>query len=400
MALTALREISKVPETAKAVELAAAKTRVSDIQGELAADFKPDLGKLHAKVETLPKTYKFKAIKAGENEDAGLNKILNRFGINESASKYDKAVLSDDGNTLVIVNQGTISLNQLFGGTNGLARFAYKVYGPMMKAFGAADKDMAARRYYELFNAPNIEEHGEPLKDLIQALKSGEYHTVTVFQRDPNTKKFSPNPLAVAVTDAYYHLIDDYVADLMQGKPQAEIDAMIKALKEKFAKYYTLDKVIPLTADPNIDFKDLIHQLIEGLYQAQGFDGFVAPSQIHDDNINVNSNDLNYREIDWHFLRQNGAWKIVGNPGLLDKIITDKAQRDAYIAKMNPTDYSPKITIIRPKDLASKPIDPEIAALQQRSIVSQGSEIRIDNPEDLKLIGMTIPVNTAFIQAA
>lgn len=378
--------------------------RSSDLAGQASAQTiqqspELDLSKeLHAEAETLPKTYKFTEIRAEDTKDPRLSKILNRFGINASASKYDKAVLSDDGNTLLIVNQGAISLSQLFGGTNGFARFAYKVYGPLMKALGAADKDLAARRYYELFNSSDIDEHGEPLKYLMQALKSGEYHTVTVFHRDPETNKFSSNPVAVAITDAYYHLIDDYVADSMQGQPEEKIKAEIEAKKEKFAKYFTVDKVIPLTASHK-DFKDLMHQIVEGLYQAQGFDYLVVPSQIHA-NTNVNSNDLNYCEVNWHFLRQNkeGGWKITGNPKLLDKIISDKNELDAYTAKMNPTEYSPKITIVRPSKFADQPLDPEIAALQQRSIVSQGRQMRISNKDDRNLIAMTEPVNRYFLQ--
>ncbi len=360
---------------------------------------------LHAKQETLPTKYIFKKIKA---DDSGLTSqvkgILDRFQINANATEYDCAVMSEDGNTLVIANRGQVGLKQLFGGTNSFTRALYKIFGWIPRMFGAAHKAIAANRYKELFTGADIEEQGEPLKHVLSALKSGEYHTVTVFHKDESTGEFTKNPVAVTITDAFDNLIDTHIRSTMQAKnlPEAEIANEIKLKKEKygtFEKYYSADKVIPLTKSPK-DLKDLLHQVTEGLYAAQGFDAFVIPSQVHPQ-TNVNSNDLNYLELDWHYIKQkaDGKWKIVGNPKLLDSFKFKTAEdKESYLANMNPTEYSPKLTIVRPLAKASEPIPPFLSNLQQWSTMSQGSQLRTNNVEDHKLIEMTEPVNAMFIE--
>lgn len=356
---------------------------------------------LHAKPETLPDKYVFKKIKADDAElTAPVAKLLNRFQINENATKYDAAVLSDDGNTLVIANRGEVGLKQLFGGTNGFTRTLYKIFGLIPRIFGAAHKAIAANNYKSMFNKPNIEEQGEPLKHVLSALKTGEYHTVTVFHKDPETGKFGKEPVAVAIIDAFDNLIEPNITREMKERklPDEEIEKQVKVCKEKFSKYYSQDKLIPISKSTE-DLKDISHQVIEGLYAAQGFDGLIIPLQVHPQQ-NINSNDLNYREMKWHYIKQNkdSKWNIVGDARPLDMSgITNKDTLEKYRSRMLASAYSPKITIVRPKEVAEQMIPPFLAYLQQWSSMSQGSELRTTSPEDLKLIEMTEPVNASVI---
>ncbi len=357
---------------------------------------------LHAKAETLPITYNFNKVKVGESElTPQVQSILNRFQINANATKYDTAVMSDDGNTLVIANRGEVALKQLFGGANWFNRTVYRIFGWLPRIFGASNKVVAADRYKELFNGADIEEQGEPLKHVLSALKSGEYHTVTVFHKDEKTGEFAKEPVAVVIVDAFDNLIETHSRREMQEKKLSEADMAneIKEKREKYGKYYSADKVIPLSTSAN-DFKDLLHQVVEGLYAAQGFDAFVIPSQVHAQ-ANMNSNDLNYAELDWHYIKQkpDGKWSIVGDPKLLDTIeLSDPEQKDTYLNGMTKTEYSPKLTVVRPIANAEEPISPFLANLQQWSTMSQGSELRTSIEDDLKLIKMTEPVNAAVIE--
>ena len=115
----------------------------------------------------------------------------------------------------------------------------------------------------------------------------------------------------------------------------------------------------------------------------------------------MNSNDLNYAEIDWHYIKQNAdaKWTVVGDPKLLDSAqLSEPGQKETYLAKMTQTKYSPKLTIVRPIDKSQEPLSPFLADLQQWSTMSQGSQLRTTNAEDLKLIEMSEPVNAASIK--
>ncbi len=360
---------------------------------------------LHAKPETLQQVYKFKKVSA---EDVALpesaKKILQRFEINAQSSEYDHAVLSDDAKTLVVVNNGTVALKQLCGGEGALSRFAYKCFGWIPRMFGAANKAIIVNRYKELFNAPDVEEQGEPFKHILTALASSEYHTVTVFHKDEKTGEFTKDPAAVAIIDAYANLIDNHIRHAMKAKnlPDDEIEKEIKAKKEKygsFEKYYAADKLIPLASSSD-DLKDVMHQVVEGLYAAQGFDLFVVPSQMHPQ-TNMNSNDLNYLELDWHYIKQkpDGQWNITGDSKLLaTHEFKTPEDKDLYLKGMKEINYSPKITLVRPVAKASEPVNVFLANLQQWSNMSQGSELRTDDPQNLKLIEMTEPVNASIIK--
>jgi hypothetical protein len=225
-----------------------------------------------------------------------------------------------------------------------------------------------------------------------------------VFHKDEKTGDFAKNPAAIAVIDAFANLIETHIRQRMQQKnlPEEEIENEIKAKKEKygtFEKYYSGDKLIPLSKSSD-DLKDIMHQVVEGLYAAQGFDAFLIPSQVHP-GTNVNSNDLNYAEIDWHYVKQNAdaKWTVVGDPKLLDSVeFANAEEKETYLARMTQTKYSPKLTIVRPIDKSKDPLSPFLADLQQWSTMSQGSQLRTTNAEDLKLIEMSEPVNAASIK--
>ncbi|MDA1020284.1 MAG: hypothetical protein O2962_01900 [Cyanobacteria bacterium] len=355
---------------------------------------------LHAKPQTLTKSYDFSKVSAGDDGiDGKLKKLLDRFQINSNATDYDNAVLSKDGNTLVVVNRGQVALKQLFGGTNAFSRGFYKVFGGLARFCGVAHKAEAANKYKELFNAEDIEMQHEPIKHLFKALKSGEYHSVSIFYKDPQTGDFTKNPAAVTIIDAYENLIEPNIRRELEerGETAEAIEAQIKSKLSKYSDYYSADKIIPLAKD--IHMTEIFHQTTEGLYQAQGFKAFVVPGQVHT-NPNMNSNDLNYQELDWHTVnqRQDGEWIVSGNPAVVDKLTTINAtEKTKYKTKLQSSSFNPKITFVRPKDQANKAIDPFLAFLQQWSLMSQGGELRTTSKDDLALIELSEPVNAGII---
>lgn len=357
---------------------------------------------LHAKPETLAKSYDFTKIQASNPElDAKVKTILDRFQINEKATEYDNAVLSKDGNTVVVVNRGEVALKQLFGGTNAFTRFLYKIFGGIMRLFGAPHKAELANKYREIYNGETIDMQHEPLKHVMAALKSGEYHTVSVFQKDTTSGEFSKNPSAVCIIDAYENLIEPNIRREMQERslPEEAIKKEIEQKKLQYKDYYAADKMIPLTDVSKTNMQDLFHQVTEGLYQAQGFKGFIVPAQVHP-RPNMNSNDLNYQELDWHMIAQNKdmKWQVIGDPKVLDRINNlGEEEKSKYQAKLSKSPFSPKITVVRPLAEASKPLSPFLAYLQQWSAMSQGAGLRTTSKEDLDLIELTEPVNAGII---
>lgn len=353
---------------------------------------------LHAKPEELGKSYQF--TKLTTSGDQKTKAILDRFEITDKATEYDNAVLSKDGNTLVVVNRGEVALKQLFGGANGFSRFMYKVFGWLPRLFGSPHKAELANKYKELFSGEGIDMQHEPIGHMFSALKSGEYHTVSIFQKDTTTGEFTKQPAAVAIIDAYENLIESNIRREMEERslPDKAIDKEVEARKAQYKDYYAGDKMIPLS--PQASMSDLFHQMVEGLYAAQGFKAFVVPSQVHA-NPNVDSNDLNYQELDWHMISQNKdmQWQVMGDPKVLDKIpsLADE-EKTEYKSKLTASPFSPKVTIVRPKDQADKAIPPFLAYLQQWSAMSQGAGLRTTNKEDLDLIELTEPVNAGIIQ--
>jgi len=352
---------------------------------------------LHTKPGNI-RSYNFKKVKQG---DQGLSKntenILKRFGV-DGNNKYHSGVLSDDGKTLVVVSSGKTSLSQLFGGSNSVSRFFYKVFGGIGRLFGAPHKALASNKYNELYNASHEKNpdgfKGEPIKHLLTALSKDQYHSISVFHKDDKTGDFDKQPVALAITDAYYNLFDTFMP--LDKVPKEEIENY----KNKYKKYYSIDKLIPLSKNP-AEFKDIFHQVVEGLYQSQGFDLLAVPMHMHS-NLNVNSNDLNYMELPWHKVLQtnSGSWKIVGDKKIIDedesiKSLMDEKAREEY--KSSLINQASQITFVRPKSEAGNPIPDILAHCDAWSQMSSGSQIRADKEEDRKLIAKVKMVDSVLI---
>ena len=158
--------------------------------------------------------------------------------------------------------------------------------------------------------------------------------------------------------------------------------------------------MIPLSKNP-AEFKDIFHQVVEGLYQGQGFDLLAVPMHMHS-NPNVNSNDLNYMELPWHKVLQtnSGSWKIVGDKKIIDedegiKSLMDEKAREEY--KSSLIDQAQQITFVRPKSEAGNPIPDILAHCDAWSQMSSGSQIRADKEEDRKLIAKVKMVDSVLI---
>ena len=358
-----------------------------------------DTETLHAKPDQIADDYGFSKLKSDTAPDDKLKALLNRFEINDKATKYDNAVLSQDGKTLLIVNRGPVALREVFGGSNAVTRTLYKLFGWALRRCGKANKSIAAAKYREMVNSADIDMQHEPLKHLFGALKSGEYHTVSVFYQDPKTGDFDKNPNAVAVIDAYENLIAPNLRRQMKGQKESEIEAEITKREAEFQDCYAADKFIPIKE--GLRMGQLFHQVAEGLQQAQGFKMLVLPSQVHSA-ANTNSSDLNYQEIDFHSAGQDadGNWFLSGDPKFLDQIDSISAEdKQAYRRKLKQSSFSPKLTVARPLADANKPIDPYLAYVQQWSLMSKGSGLRSSKKQDLELIELSEPVNAAIIEA-
>jgi hypothetical protein len=318
----------------------------------------PSLTALH-QAPTQLKNYRLRKISA---EDQGLdpamkNLLIRHNVFKEDKYKYNNAVISEDGNTLVLAVNGRTLLANYFGGTGMISRFFNRVIGFFTGIFGRADKFIAAKKYKELYNQPEQQaldgERGESLAELRAGLNSNHYHGTIVYEKDPKTGAFEKKPKAIGITDAYMLFVRPQIKLI---KPDAT-EEEIKSLEQKFRRYYSLDKVIPLFGlEDKVDFNEIRHKIIEGLYQAQGFDLLAVPSQI-DPNPNSNTNDLNYRRINWNDIRQmnNGEWKLI------------KDNRS--------------ITLVRPLDKAQEPLPKEIAILDAISQTSSGDASRLGDQE-------------------
>jgi hypothetical protein len=343
-------------------------------------------------------TYNFKKIKFGDsNLSKNTENILKRFGV-DGNNKYHTAVLSEDGKSLIVISGGKTTLSQLFGGSNVISRFFYKIFGGIGRLFGAPHKALAWKKYNDHYNSSHEKNpegfKGEPIKHLISALAKDQYHGVNIFHKNEKTGDFDIQPNVIAITDAYYHLFDTFMP--LDKVPDEEI----KKYKTQYKKYYSIDKLITLSDSPK-NLKELYHEIVEGLYQAQGFDCLTIPIHIHS-NSNTNSNDLNYIQLPWHRILQanSGEWKIVGDKKIIDdnesiKSSMDEKTREEY--KSSLIDQSTQITVIRPKSTANKPISNILAHCDAWSQMSSGSVIRAEKEEDRKLIKELKSVNSMLI---
>lgn len=341
------------------------------------------------------KNYNFKKITLEDTDlTDDIAKILRRHKVlNEEAYRHNKAVLSDDGNTLVLTLDGRTTLSNYFGGKGAISRFYAKTLGAIPRAFGSANTLIGSRRYKELYNQDQTidpdGEKGESLSELHKGLYSNHYHSVVVFEKDKVSGKFTKYPKALAITDSYMMLIRSNIKTIKLDAKEEEI----KALEESFKKYYSLDKVLPwFSSDENFDFNEMRHKIIEGLYQAQGFDLLTVPSQI-DPSPNSNTNDLNYKRIEWHDVKQknSGDWKAIGDPALVtDTVLSNPKEKEKYLKTLQQQNRS--ITLVRPISKAAEALAKEIAILEGLSQMSSGSQSRATE-QDLELMKQAAKVN-------
>lgn len=318
----------------------------------------PSLTALHQAPARL-KDYRFRKISSeSEALDSAVKKLLLKHSVyQDDKYKYNNAVLSEDGNTLVIAVNGKTLLANYFGGTGMVSRFFNRVIGFFTGVFGAVDKFAGAKKYKELYNQSHQEsldgEKGESLAELRSGLASNHYHGTVVYEKDPKTGTFEKQPKVIGITDAYMLFVRPQIKLI---KPDAT-EEEITALEQKFKRYYSLDKVIPLFGlNDKVDFNEIRHKIIEGLYQAQGFDLLAVPSQI-DPSPMSNTNDLNYRRVNWNDVRQlnNGEWKLM------------KDNRS--------------LTLVRPLEKSQEPLPKEIAILDAISQTSSGDASRLGDKE-------------------
>lgn len=325
---------------------------------------------------TKLKNYKFRKISSEDSSLApDLQKILKRHSVflDEAKYKYNNAVISDDGNKLVLAVDGKTLLKNYYGGTNSFMRFFNSITGFFTGFFGARDKFVGTKRYRELYNQSHHEnpdgEKGETLEEFRKGLYDNHYHGTVVYEKDPATGDFEKSPKIIGITDAYMFFVRQQSELVKENATEEDL----AALEQRFKKYYSLDKVIPLfSLGDKVDFDELRHVLIEGLYQAQGFDFLAVPGKI-DTSQNSNTNDLNYLRMNWNNIRQlnNGEWKIL-----------KEAQ---------------EITFVRPLDKANEPIPQEVAALDASSQVSTGSNSRVEAEDYKNLFKEAAKLNQAIL---
>ncbi len=331
------------------------------------------------------KNYNFKKISA---EDQGLEPelatILARHKVyKQEAYRYNTAVLSEDGNTLVMPLDGRTVLANYFGGRGATKRFLNRTVGCVPRTFGSHNTLLGTRKYKELYSKSHDAEldsdKGESLAELIKGLQTNHYHGVVVFEKDPKLGKFPKYPKALAITDSYALLVKSNISTIKPGGAEEEI----KALEAQFKKYYSLDKVLPFFSmeeakELGIDFNEIRHKIIEGLYQAQGFDLLAVASK-----LDFSSSSLSNKYIDkWHTIseKNNGSWKATGDASLVtNAIFTNTKEKAEYLANLK--DEARSMTFVVPSAKAIETLPKELAILDALSQMSSGTESRAGEKE-------------------
>lgn len=330
-----------------------------------------------SKPELTLRKYNFHPIKSADaTYGEEVKNILDRFAV-DADNMYNNAAISEDRNVLVLVVDGKTTLKRCFGGANAFSRFCYSIFGWIPKLFGSPDSKIASTFYgsshTDLKSEEEKEDHmkHEDLSSLIQGLRIDHYHGICVFYKD-KTGKFASNPAALAIVDSYKYLAREFL------KEKGEEGVKRKELEDKFAKYYAIDKLIPLR-EKDLNFYDLYSQIAEGLYQAQGFDFLSLPGKVSSSGLKRNeSPDLIFEEFPWIKVSQGSddKWKLVGE------------DREA-----NPID----MTFVRPKDLSKEPYDSMIADCDAWQAMYSGDKLRSDNPEDHKLVQVASERNAEIL---
>lgn len=354
--------------------------------------------RLHDQAQRIPNTYQFKKV---SSEEAGLKSdlqaILKRFKVkNDPQQKYNNAVLSADGKTLMVVSDGLTALKQNFGGASWIGRVFNGTLGWARKLFTGVDTNVATKKYKELFtylenNDENNMVHESP-KHLFKGLKDNHYHAVSIFRLDEKSGKFKKNPAVVSVIDSYQLLVEQ---QLKYEKDKIRL-SKLQNLDKRMENYFAVDKIIPID-ETETNFQEVFHQIAEGLYQAQPYDLLTLPGKVHG-NPNVNTNDLNYAELPWFKISETNdkKWKPYGDFQLLQPdYFANSGEMKEFQSKLVP--YAQNLTIVRPIAQANQAIDNKIGWLDAWQQMYSGGERRITDKESEKIFKMNAKINDKII---
>ena len=337
----------------------------------------------------------FKKVNIG---DADLSKearaIMKRYKV--GSDKFHNASISTDGKTLVLTHSGKTTLTQNFGGSSSLARGFYRIFGGISRLFGVPHKDPASAKYKEYFNnedagSPEQTMIMETLSHLYKGLSKNHYHGVSVFHLDEETGKFKKAPSAISIIDSYGYVLKEHIKN-------HDLPAQMKEAQAEFENAYALDKSMPLDESAH-DFSKTYHEITEGLYAAQGFSFLTVPGKIHQE-LNVNTDNLNYVELPWHRVQQmaDKKWRVMADKNVFEHEahFNTEDDRNFYNSRIVDMEHS-FVTVVRPIDQANKAINPFLGYMENWSQMYAHDTLRTKDKDDKRLVELAQQISQSYI---
>ncbi len=259
---------------------------------------------------------KFTEINPTEAADE-LKELVRDFTID---TKVNKALLSADKKTLVLTLTGKVAAKRFFNNSW------------LSRVFGGGSK-LAAKWYREQWDPKqnkNLEYQSESLEDLVGNLRKDHYYAQVLFKRDEKTGRFNTKePNFISITDSLFFA--------------AKSGKLGEAMRNKFRHHYTIDKTISNPKDKRLieNTQDVVEALITAMSAEKPT--IIVPFKIEP------QGQMHSASIAWDYplLRADGKWEIKNGP------------------------YS-FVSFARPQELASNPIDEEVAALHAHTLTFSG----------------------------
>ncbi len=269
--------------------------------------------------------------------EPAIQKIIQHY---KTDGKPNTAVLSKDGNSLVVAITGQDAAAKLFNDS-----WFSKIWAKLRSAPNPGLVMEWYKNYYDPKTNPRLDYKSDDPSDLVKSLKANFYHSQILFKRDPATGVFDiKNPSFVSISDSYWFA--------------AEHAKLGKDVQNRYRHYYTIDKTV---ANPND--KELMANtatIAESFFTAlPKTNGLIVPFALKDL--------PNSRVLDWHFplYTKDNKW------------VEEKGQ----------------VSFIRPAARTTQDIDPVIAKLDMQTRISSGDKLMPGYQEHKAIVDRCIEQN-------
>ncbi len=309
-----------------------------------------------AEATDLAQTTEAKFSPISKSDDPNLQKIIEYYNAD---GKSNTAVISKDGNSLVVALNGNDAAKKLFSNS-----WLKNLWCKLTRSPNPSQGLEWYKKYYDPKTNPELEYKSDEPKRLLSSLKKGYYHAQVLFKRNPTTGIFDiKSPNFISISDSYWYAAQHCkLGELTNATKEQR-----QRVQQQYRHYYTIDKTVANPADPDLMGNTAL--IAEAFFTAlPKSNGLIVPFSLKNNLAGVHSSQLNWR---FPLFDKNDNWQM----------------------------QTGQVSFLKPASRANQDISPVIAELDMQTRISSGIDMNTGHDKHKQLIDDCINHNRNALSA-